>query len=63
MEELRRQRDDAQIQLEELRQKLQGEQQQNKVSKSTSLSIYCTNKYIHKCWLKLKLNLLLYLRA
>ncbi|KAF8085493.1 hypothetical protein N665_0665s0003 [Sinapis alba] len=30
IEELRRQRDDAQIQLEELRQKLQGEQQQNK---------------------------------
>jgi centromeric protein E len=30
--ELRRQRDDAQIQLEELRQKLQGDQQQNKVS-------------------------------
>lgn len=62
MEELRRQRDDAQIQLEELRQKLQGEQQQNEVSKSTSLSLYCT-KYIHKRWLKLKLNLLLYLRA
>ncbi|KAL0699652.1 hypothetical protein Bca4012_055774 [Brassica carinata] len=30
MEELRRQRDDAQIQLEELRQKLQGDQQQDK---------------------------------
>ncbi|KAF8114310.1 hypothetical protein N665_0039s0074 [Sinapis alba] len=32
MEELRRQRDDAQIQLEELRQKLQGHQQQDKGS-------------------------------
>ncbi|CAN7096260.1 hypothetical protein IGI04_038465 [Brassica rapa subsp. trilocularis] len=32
MEELRRQRDDAQIQLEELRQKLQGDQQQDKGS-------------------------------
>ena len=43
MEELRRQRDDAQIQLEELRQKLQGDLQQDKVLKSTSLplSLYC----------------------
>ena len=39
MEELRRQRDDAQIQLEELRQKLQGDQQQDQVLKSTSLPL------------------------
>ncbi|XP_018440824.1 kinesin-like protein KIN-7A [Raphanus sativus] len=36
MEELRRQRDDAHIQLEELRQKLQKDQQQDKVSTSSA---------------------------
>ena len=46
IEELRKQRDDAQIQLEELRQKLQVEQQQNKVPKSLPLSTVsiCTNR-------------------
>lgn len=39
IEELRKQRDDAQIQLEELRQKLQGDEQQ-KVLKSILLSSF-----------------------